>query len=101
MPEGIWIKVPATGETIHKRELEDNYWVDPLSGYHFRGGSKEDSDILFDEGKFEEIADDIMPTDPLNFVDRKKYSDRIIQSQQERGLSDAWRVGDGEVDHLA
>src|SRR5690625_1140054 len=71
MPEGIWIKVPVTGETIHKRELEDNYWVDPLSGYHFRIGSKEYFDILFDDGKFEEIADDIIPTDPLNFVDRR------------------------------
>ncbi|HLR90125.1 MAG TPA: acetyl-CoA carboxylase, carboxyltransferase subunit beta [Balneolaceae bacterium] len=98
MPEGIWIKVPATGETIHKRELEDNYWVDPLSGYHFRIGSKEYFDILFDDGKFEEIADDIMPTDPLNFVDRKKYSDRIIQSQQKSGLSDACRVGVGKLD---
>jgi len=99
MPEGIWIKVPATGETIHKRELEDNYWVDPLSGYHFRIGSKEYFDILFDDGKFEEIADDIMPTDPLNFVDRKKYSDRIIQSQQKSGLSDACRVGVGKLDN--
>lgn len=99
MPEGIWIKVPVTGETIHKRELEDNYWVDPLSGYHFRIGSKEYFDILFDDGKFEEIADDIMPTDPLNFVDRKKYSDRIIQSQQKSGLSDACRVGVGKLDN--
>lgn len=99
MPEGIWIKVPVTGETIHKRELEDNYWVDPLSGYHFRIGSKEYFDILFDDGKFEEITDDIMPTDPLNFVDRKKYSDRIIQSQQKSGLSDACRVGVGKLDN--
>lgn len=99
MPEGIWIKVPVTGETIHKRELEDNYWVDPLSGYHFRIGSKEYFDILFDDGKFEEIADDIIPTDPLNFVDRKKYSDRIIQSQQKSGLSDACRVGVGKLDN--
>lgn len=98
MPEGIWIKVPATGETIHKRELEDNYWVDPLSGYHFRIGSKEYFDILFDKGKFEEIANDIMPTDPLNFTDRKKYSDRIIQTQQKSGLSDACRVGVGKLD---
>lgn len=98
MPEGIWIKVPTTGETIHKRELEDNFWVDPLSGYHFRIGSKEYFDMLFDKGKFKEIADDILPTDPLNFEDRKKYSDRIIQTQQKSGLSDACRVGVGKLD---
>ncbi|MEX2363258.1 MAG: acetyl-CoA carboxylase carboxyl transferase subunit beta, partial [Balneolaceae bacterium] len=76
MPEGVWIKVPTTGETIHKRELEDNLYVDPLSGYHFRIGSKEYFSILFDIGKFKDIGADIMPTDPLDFEDRKKYKDR-------------------------
>jgi len=35
MPEGVWIKVPTTGETVHRRELAENNWVDPSSGYHF------------------------------------------------------------------
>ena len=98
MPEGIWVKVPTTGETIHRRELEENNWVDPLSSYHFRIGSEEYFEILFDEGKFTAIADDIMPTDPLNFEDRKKYKDRIQQTQQKSGLSDACRVGTGKLD---
>ncbi|MCC5942384.1 MAG: acetyl-CoA carboxylase carboxyltransferase subunit beta [Balneolaceae bacterium] len=98
MPEGIWIKVPTTGETIHRRELEENVWVDPLSGYHFRIGSKEYFSFLFDGGKFKEIADDILPTDPLEFVDRKKYSDRIKQTQEKSGLTDACRVGVGKLD---
>lgn len=98
MPEGIWVKVPETGETIHRRELEENHWVDPLSGYHFRIGSKEYFSLLFDNGEFEEIADEIMPTDPLEFEDRKKYKDRIKQTQKKSGLSDACRVGVGKLD---
>jgi acetyl-CoA carboxylase carboxyl transferase subunit beta len=98
MPEGIWVKVPETGETIHRRELEENHWVDPLSGYHFRVGSKEYFSILFDGNKFTEIADDILPTDPLDFEDRKKYKDRIKQTQKKSGLSDACRVGVGKLD---
>jgi len=97
MPEGVWIKVPTTGDTIHRRELEENLWVDPISGHHFRIGSKEYFSILFDDGEFEEIADDIMPTDPLRFEDRKKYSDRIKQTQKKSGLSDACRVGVGKL----
>ncbi|MDZ7755413.1 acetyl-CoA carboxylase, carboxyltransferase subunit beta [Rhodohalobacter sp.] len=97
MPEGVWIKVPETGDTIHRRELEENLWVDPISGYHFRIGSKEYFSILFDDGEFEEIADEIMPTDPLKFEDRKKYSDRIKQTQKKTGLSDACRVGVGKL----
>tara|TARA_R100001143_G_scaffold52492_1_gene47765 strand:- start:45259 stop:46098 length:840 start_codon:yes stop_codon:yes gene_type:complete len=98
MPEGIWIKVPTTGEMIHKRELEENFWVDPLSGYHFRIGSEEYFSILFDDGKFKEIGDDVLPSDPLEFVDRKKYSDRIVETQKKSGLTDACRVGVGKLD---
>lgn len=97
MPEGVWIKVPTTGDTIHRRELEENLWVDPLSGYHFRIGSNEYFSILFDGGNFEEIADDILPADPLEFEDRKKYSDRIKQTQKKSGLTDACRVGVGKL----
>lgn len=98
MPEGIWVKVPETGETIHRRELEENNWVDPLSGYHFRIGSTEYFSLLFDDEKFKEIANEIMPTDPLDFEDRKKYKDRIKQTQKKSGLSDACRVGVGKLD---
>lgn len=98
MPEGIWIKVPATGEMIHKRELEENFWVDPLSGYHFRIGSHEYFSFLFDNGKFKEIGGDVLPSDPLEFVDRKKYSDRIVETQEKSGLTDACRVGVGKLD---
>lgn len=98
MPEGIWVKVPTTGETIHRRELEENFWVDPLSGYHFRIGSKEYFEILFDDGRFSEIGQEVLPKDPLEFVDRKKYADRIKQTQKKTGLSDACRVGVGKLD---
>ncbi len=97
MPEGVWVKVPTTGETIHRRELEENLFVDPLSGYHFRIGSKEYFEIIFDGGKFKEIADDIISTDPLEFTDRKKYTDRLEDSKKKTGLSDAARVGVGKM----
>lgn len=97
MPEGVWVKVPETGDTIHRRELEENLWVDPISGYHFRIGSREYFSILFDDEKFTEIADDILPTDPLKFVDRKKYADRLKETQKKTGLTDAARVGVGKM----
>jgi acetyl-CoA carboxylase carboxyl transferase subunit beta len=100
MPEGVWIKVPTTGETIHKRELEDNLWVDPLSGYHFRIGSEQYFEIIFDDGKFEELGQEIRPSDPLEFEDRKKYKDRLDDYQEKTGLSDAARVGTGKMNKL-
>lgn len=100
MPEGVWIKVPKTGETVHRREVEDNLWVDPLSGYHFRIGSEEYFSFLFDEGAFEEIGQDILPTDPLDFEDRKKYTDRLEEYQEKTGHTDAVRVGIGTMNEL-
>jgi len=100
MPEGVWVKVPKTGETVHRRELEDNLWVDPLSGYHFRIGSDEYFSFLFDKGEFEEIGQNIVPTDPLEFEDRKKYSDRLDEYQEKTGKTDAVRVGIGKMNEL-
>lgn len=100
MPEGIWVKVPTTGETVHRRELEENQWVDPLSGYHFRVGSASYFSYLFDDGKFEEIGQQIRPDDPLDFEDRKKYKDRLKEYQERTGLSDACRVGIGKMSKL-
>ncbi|MDI6402274.1 acetyl-CoA carboxylase, carboxyltransferase subunit beta [Balneolaceae bacterium ANBcel3] len=97
MPEGIWVKVPATGETIHRRELEDNCWVDPSSGYHFSIGSEDYFQLLFDDGEFEYLAEEIQPVDPLSFKDRKKYSDRIEATQAKTGLTDAVRVATGKM----
>lgn len=100
MPEGVWVKVPTTGETVHRRELEDNLWVDPISGYHFRIGSDEYFSFLFDRGDFEEIGQEIRPTDPLEFEDRKKYSDRLKEYQEKTDLTDAVRVGIGKMNNL-
>jgi acetyl-CoA carboxylase carboxyl transferase subunit beta len=97
MPEGVWVKVPTTGETIHRRELEDNLWVDPNSGHHFSIGSDTYFHFLFDDGEYEEIGQNILPNDPLDFVDRKKYNDRLVAAQKKTNLTDAVRVGIGKV----
>lgn len=97
MPEGVWVKVPTTGETLHRRELEDNLWVDPHSGYHFPIGSKQYFSILFDDDEYKVIGDNILPTDPLNFTDTKNYKKRLIDAQKKSNLSDAVRVGIGNI----
>jgi acetyl-CoA carboxylase carboxyl transferase subunit beta len=101
MPEGVWVKVPTTGETIHRRELEDNMWVCPQSSYHFPIGSREYFSILFDEAEeYKELGQNILPADPLKFVDRKKYDQRLEETQKKTGLTDAVRVGTGKMKGL-
>ncbi len=100
MPEGVWVKVPSTGETVHRRELEDNFWVDPLSGYHFSVSSDYYLQILFDDNKFEELGKEIQPTDPLGFEDRKSYKTRLKDTAKKTGIDEALQVGTGKMQGL-
>mgnify|MGYP001468696659 FL=1 len=95
IPAGLWYKTP-TGMIIETKELSDNHYVSPEDDYHVHIGSKEYFEILFDNNKFTEIDSDINPVDFLNFVDQKKYSDRIKEAQKKTGLKDAIRVAYGE-----
>ena len=95
-PDGFWYKTPS-GDVIEKTELQENIFVTPKEGYHVRIGSKEYFDIIFDDQKFNLIADDLIPKDKLNFTDKKRYLDRIKDSKKKTGLNDAMRAAYGET----
>ena len=95
IPAGLWYKTP-TGKIIETKELSDNQYVSPEDDYHVHIGSKEYFEILFDNNRYTEIDSEINPVDFLNFVDQKKYSDRIKESQRKTGLKDAIRVAYGK-----
>ena len=95
-PDGFWYKTPS-GDVIEKTELKENIFVTPKEGYHVRIGSKEYFDIIFDDQKFNLIADDLTSKDKLNFTDKKRYVDRIKDSKKKTGLNDAIRCAYGET----
>ena len=91
IPAGLWYKTPA-GKIVETKELSENQYVSPEDDYHVHIGSKEYFEILFDNNKFTEIDSDINPVDFLNFVDQKKYSDRIKEAQNKTGLKEIGRA---------
>ena len=95
IPACLWYKTP-TGEIIDTKELSENQYVSLEDDYHVHIGSKEYFEILFDNNKFTEIDSKINPIDFLNFIDTKKYSDRIKEAQSKTGLKDAIRVAHGK-----
>lgn len=94
VPKGLWYKSP-TGKIIDNRELEKNFYVSPEDGYHVRVGSKEYFEILFDDD-YKELNKNLISKDPLNFVDKKKYVDRLKDAKQKTGLKDAIRTAVGK-----
>lgn len=96
VPDGLWYKTPQ-GNIIHMRELKNNSYVCPDDDYHVRIGSKEYFEILFDNNKFTELDPELESGDPLQFVDTKKYPERIKASQKKSGLKDAVRTAHGKM----
>ena len=98
-PDGLWYKTPK-GHPIHIRELKSNCFVSPKDNYHFRIGSNEYFEILFDDNKFKELDADLSSADPLGFVDTKAYPDRISATQEKTKLKDAVRSAVGKMNEL-
>ena len=94
-PKGLWYKSP-TGKIVDADELAANLWVSPEDGYHVRIGSNEYYKILFDDNKYTELFEKIVSKDILDFVDTKKYTDRLKEAQSKTKLKDAVRVAVGK-----
>jgi len=98
LPAGLWEKCPSCGEIIHKKQLEINLWTCLKCDYHFRISSLEYVAIIFDKGSFKEMDKKMRSADPLNFVDTKKYTERISSTIKKLDLYDAIRTGTGKID---
>jgi acetyl-CoA carboxylase carboxyl transferase subunit beta len=95
VPKGLWYKSP-TGKIIDADELARNLFVSPEDDFHVRIGSATYFEILFDNNEFVELDKNMTSKDPLNFVDTKKYSDRLKDVMEKTKLKDAVRTGVGK-----
>ncbi len=96
-PEGLWSKCSRCKTVFTAGDLEKNMWVCDRCSHHERIGSEQYFHILFDEGKYTEINEKVTSGDPLEFVDTKKYTDRIKSTQKATGLKDAIRTAYGDM----
>lgn len=99
LPDGLWEKCPSCSEIIHKKQLEINLWTCLKCDHHFRIGSEEYIRILLDKGSFKEMDKKMRAADPLDFMDTKKYSDRIADTIKKMNLYDAVRTGTGKMEN--
>jgi acetyl-CoA carboxylase carboxyl transferase subunit beta len=100
VPENLWIKCPETGEMVFHKDLEENLWVIPASGYHMKMPAKDRLRTLFDNGQYESLPQPKVAQDPLKFRDSKKYSDRLRDSRAKTDAEDTINAGVGKVKGL-
>ncbi|MDA0745920.1 MAG: acetyl-CoA carboxylase carboxyltransferase subunit beta [bacterium] len=97
MPDNLWIKCERCHQMVYRKQMAQNQGVCPNCGAHFRIGYKEYLNGLVDPGTFQEVAQEVKSTDPLNFEDRKRYADRIKEARKTTGLDAAVCTGLAEI----
>jgi acetyl-CoA carboxylase carboxyl transferase subunit beta len=97
VPGGLWIRCPDCGETIYRQEAERLMNACPQCDYHMYLSALDRVKWVLDEGTFEEWDAELMPTDPLEFKDKKPYAARLEAEQKRTGLHDAALTGTGMI----
>ncbi|MFQ5793535.1 MAG: acetyl-CoA carboxylase, carboxyltransferase subunit beta [Candidatus Bipolaricaulia bacterium] len=95
--EGLWLKCKSCGKLVYKKKVRENNNVCPNCGEYFFLTAPERIQSLVDERSFEDISKPIVASDPLGFVDRQSYLDRIAKSQEATGLTNAIIVGSARI----
>ncbi len=84
----LWVRCNFCKKILYRKEIETNLNVCPSCNAHFRIPASKWVEILSDgEIKFED--EEIRPLDPLNFVDTKSYKERLKESAEKAGTSEA------------
>ncbi len=97
VPDNLWQKCPSCEGMLFHRDLEESSKVCYHCGHHLRITVKERLGIMFDDGQYETIELPKVAHDPLKFKDRKKYADRLKESQAKTGLKDAMTIAKGTI----
>ena len=97
IPEGLWLRCPACGQMIYRKQMEANQNVCPECSHHFRIGAVERVRQLTDTGSFQPMFANLSSTDPLKFRDLKAYPERLLAEQIKTGRQDAVVAGVGFV----
>jgi acetyl-CoA carboxylase carboxyl transferase subunit beta len=97
VPEGLWLRCPTCKATVYKKEVEARLHVCPECDHHFVVPVRDRIAQLLDTDSFEEWDADLTPLDPLGFVDRIPYAQRLVEEQAKTGMKDAAVCGKGFV----
>jgi acetyl-CoA carboxylase carboxyl transferase subunit beta len=87
--EGLWQKCEACRQIIWKKDLEANWNVCPKCGHHFRLDAAARIRLLLDSDVYQRFDADLRSSDPLEFVDKKPYREKLAEQQASTHLSDA------------
>lgn len=97
VPDNLWQKCASCEGMLFHRDLRENLNVCYHCGYHMKIDVATRLRLMYDDGKYAELAAPKVPVDPLKFKDRKRYADRIKETRAKTGRDDAIVVARGNI----
>jgi acetyl-CoA carboxylase carboxyl transferase subunit beta len=92
----LWTKCPKCSEVLYRRDLAANMWVCPKCNHHFRMSAHDRITGLIDRD-FVEIGNEVLPGDPLQWVDKKSYTSKLAADREKSQLSEGVVCGFGQI----
>lgn len=93
----MWIKCGACGRLVYYKDYKDNQYICPRCNRSFIMTPKQRFDLLFDDNSWEKINLPTVSDDPLSFIDRIPYKDRLAEARADTGYQDAVTSADGKI----
>jgi len=97
-----WTKCPKCGEMLYRPELAAGLYVCKNCGHNFRMHAFDRISMLIDaDSDFVEIGGDLVPGDPLGWVDKIAYPQKLERDREKSQLSEGVVCGIGVLGGFA
>ena len=93
----MWIKCESCGRLVFYKDYKDNLYICPRCNHAFMMNPKQRFDLLFDNNEWKRLDLPTVSDDPLQFVDRMPYAERLGEARAETGANDAVVSADGVI----
>ena len=97
--ENLWTTCGCKN-LIYKEDLISNQKVCPKCGAHHKLTCRARFETFFDQKDFEILETPLPKDNPLNFEDKKKYTDRLKAARKLTGQDDAVLIAKGKVQSI-
>ena len=95
--ENLWNNCLSCGNMIHHKDLSENLRVCMNCDYHFRMSAEDRIKLFYENDEYIDIELDDISDDPLKFVDKKKYKDRLKDYRNKTKRKDAFILTKGKI----
>jgi len=93
---GLWVTCVCQ-QLIYKEDLHKNFFVCPKCETHQKISCRGRFKIFLDNNEYEILKTPLPIDDPLNFVDTKKYTDRLTAARKLTKQDDAVMIASGKL----